>query len=77
MWLHAAELRVWRAHRAKMVFLCLGARITVGSLPALIGPDGRPRRPSSVPLTFPQLPLYRLLLQLPAKVLTRTDCTVP
>lgn len=62
MWFHAAELRVWKAHRAKMVFLCLGARIPVGRLWALIGPDGRPRCPSSVPLTFPQLPLYHLLL---------------
>lgn len=58
MWFHAAELRVWEAHRAKMVFLCLGARIAVGCLSALIGPDGRPRCPSSVPLTFPQRPLY-------------------
>lgn len=49
MWFHAAELRVWKAHRAKMVFLCLGARIAVGRLSALIGPDGRPRCPSSVP----------------------------
>lgn len=30
----------WRAHRAKMVFLCFRASITVGCLSALIGPDG-------------------------------------
>lgn len=32
MWFGAAELCVWKAHRAKMVFLCLGAIITVGHL---------------------------------------------
>lgn len=45
-----------------MVFLRFGAKITVGRLPALIGPDGPAQCPSSVPLTFAQLPLYHLFL---------------
>lgn len=47
MWF-GAELCVWEAHRVNMVFLCFGARISVGRLSALIGPDGPPQCPSDL-----------------------------
>lgn len=40
VWSPCADLCVWTARRAKMVFLCFRASFTVGRLSALIGPDG-------------------------------------